>query len=100
MGADLFSLKRSQHFLPELNIKFDRMFFTKTSIKCETIVTAARSADVPLAEIDETNLILKDRADKFVVAYESTRRVVKPPHTATQLKICVTDKATFRFFYV
>jgi hypothetical protein len=74
--------------------------------KPRTAISQRKTTTVNLAALfDETDEILKDRLDRlvqifktahpdFVRTYESTRRIVKPPHTTTQLKVCVTDKAT------
>lgn len=58
-----------------------------------------------VALFKETDTILQDRMDKIVVTfkaahpdfvktYESARKIVDPPHTTTQLKGTVADKAT------
>jgi hypothetical protein len=80
--------------------------YSAESPKPRTAIAERKTTTARLAELfDETDAILKDRMDKLVVAfkaehpdfvrtYEATRRIIKPPHTTTQLKVCVTDKTT------
>lgn len=74
--------------------------------KTRTAIAERKTTTANLAALfDETDVILRDRMDKLIVTfrahhpdfvrtYETTRRIIKPPHTATQLKVCVTDRAT------
>ncbi|HEX8287506.1 MAG TPA: carboxypeptidase-like regulatory domain-containing protein [Pyrinomonadaceae bacterium] len=74
--------------------------------KSRTAISERKTTTANLAALfDETDAILRDRMDKlvmifksshpdFVKTYETTRRTLKPPTTTTQLKVCVTDKAT------
>lgn len=72
--------------------------------KTRTAISHRKTMTANLAALfDETDQLLKDRMDKlvqtfkaahpdFVQTYEATRRIVKPPTTATQLKGTITDK--------
>jgi hypothetical protein len=72
--------------------------------KTRTAISQRKTTTANLAALfDETDRLLKDRMDKlvqtfkaanpdFVQTYEATRRIVKPPTTATQLKGTITDK--------
>ncbi len=74
--------------------------------KSRTAIAGRKTTTANIATLyDDTDVILRDRMDRLVVTfaaahpdfvktYETTRRVIKPPHTATQLKVCITDKST------
>lgn len=74
--------------------------------KTRTAIAERKTMTANLAALfEETDQILNERMDKLVVAfkaahpdfvktYETTRRILKPPTTVTQLKICFTDKTT------
>lgn len=80
--------------------------YSATVAKPRAAITQRRMSGETLEQLFEANdAILKDRMDRlvqtfraahpdFVRAYEATRRIIKPPHTATQLKGIITDQTT------
>jgi hypothetical protein len=78
--------------------------YTAETPKPRTAISQRKTTTANLVALfEETDALLRDRLDKlvlifkaahpdFVKTYESTRRIVKPPTTHTQLKGTVTDK--------
>lgn len=104
-AANLAALKDygiTQATLDNLQTQIDT--YSADTPKTRTAISQRKTTTANLAALfDETDRLLKDRMDKlvltfkaanpdFVQTYEATRRIIKPPSTATQLKGTITDK--------
>lgn len=89
--------------LDDLQTQIDR--YSADTPKTRAAISRRKTTTANLAALfDETDTLLKDRMDRlvqtfkatnpdFIQTYETARRIVKPPSTATQLKGIITNKA-------